>query len=71
MRSFFRQYGEVVQVVLGLLIAAAAAMDMVGRPVRLVQVIALTAGVFGAGLGAGVAIGRRRALRGPRKDKVY
>lgn len=71
MRSFFRQYGEVIQVVLGLLIAASAAMDMVGKPVRLVQVIALTAGMFGAGLGAGVAIGRRRPLRGSRQDKVY
>lgn len=70
MRSFFRRYGEVIQVVLGLLIAASAAMDMVGKPVRLVQLVALTAGVFGAGLGAGAAIGRRRASRGPRADTV-
>lgn len=70
MRSFFKQYGEVIQVVLGLLIAASAAMDMVGKPVRLVQVIALAAGVFGAGLGAGLAIGGRRAARGKRTEKV-
>jgi hypothetical protein len=70
MRAFFKQYGEVVQIVLGLLIAVSAAMDMMGKPVRLVQVIALTAGMFGAGLGAGLAIGKRRAGRGPRVDAV-
>lgn len=70
MRSFFKRYGEVIQVVLGLLIATSAVLDMVGKPVRLVQVITLTAGVFGAGLGAGAAIGRRRATRGTRGDGV-
>lgn len=65
MRSFFRRYGDVIQVIIGVFVAASAGADMVGKPVRLVQLVALTAGVFGAGLGAGAAIAKRRSGRGP------
>ncbi len=63
MRAFMGRYGPVLQAALGLAVAMAAGADMVGKPARLVQVVALVAAVFAAGLGVGMALGERKARR--------
>lgn len=66
MKAFLQTRGELIQIGLGLVLAALAAVDMVGRPARAVDVVAIGAGMFGAGLGLGQAIARRRLGRGAR-----
>lgn len=63
MRSFLRRRGEAIQVVLGVVVTALAATDLLGRPARLVQLLALGAGMFGAGVGVGGMAARRRERR--------
>lgn len=66
-RDFLRQWGPLLQVVLGVVISATSAADMLGRPARAVTLLGLGAGMFGAGLGLGAILARRR-LRNPRKS---
>ncbi len=63
MLAFLRKRGDLFQVLLGVLVTAAAASDMLGRPARLVQLLAIGAGMFGAGLGVGAMAARRRDRR--------
>jgi len=60
MKRFLRRRGEMIQVMLGLLVTALAASDQIGKPARLVNLLAIGAGCFGAGMGLGLAIARRR-----------
>ena len=70
MRTFLRQRGPAIQVAVGVLVAALAAQDLVGRPARPVDILGLAAGMFGAGLGLGLLLGRRppRGRRRPGSD---
>lgn len=61
MKSVMQRYGQVIQIVLGVLVTTAAAADMVGRPARAVGVITVGAGMLGAGIGLGRLIEGRRA----------
>lgn len=65
MRNFLRTRGPAIQVALGLLVTVTAAADMLGKPTRLVWLLAVGAGMFGAGLGLGAILGARKARRGP------
>lgn len=64
MRNFLRRRGPAIQIVTGILVTALAAADMVGKPARLVGLLAVGAGMFGAGLGLGMALARRGARGG-------
>jgi hypothetical protein len=64
MRNFLRRRGPAIQIVIGILVTAMAAADMVGKPARVVGVLAVGAGMFGAGLGLGLALARRGARGG-------
>lgn len=66
MRKFLRSRGPAIQVVVGILVTALAASDMVGKPARVVGLLAVGAGMFGAGLGLGTLLGRRGSRRGDR-----
>lgn len=61
MKSLIRRYGQVIQIVLGVLVTTTAAADMVGKPARAVGVITVGAGMLGAGIGLGRLIEGRRA----------
>lgn len=63
MRAFLKRRAEAIQVVLGVVVTALAAAELVGKPVRLVQLITLGAGMFAAGMGVGGMVARRRARR--------
>ena len=60
MRDFLRRTGPLLQVVIGVAIGATSAADMLGKPARLVTLVGLGAGMFGAGLGLGAILARRR-----------
>jgi hypothetical protein len=62
-RDFLRRRGDAIQIALGVPVTAAAAVDMIGRPARLVSVLALGAGMFAAGLGLGRIVERKRQSR--------
>ena len=63
MRAALKRHGDLIQVVLGILVTVLAAVDMPGKPVRLVGLLTVAAGMFGAGVGLGQAIQRRRSAR--------
>jgi hypothetical protein len=63
MRNIIRQRLEVIQIVLSLIIALIAAYNMIGQPARTVDILALTAGMFGTGGALGVLMERRRTDR--------
>lgn len=63
MRAFLRRRGEAIQILLGVTMTALAAAELVGRPARPVHLLALGAGMFGAGVGVGGLVARRRERR--------
>jgi hypothetical protein len=63
MRAFLKQRGEAIQILLGLVVTALAAADLVGKPARLPQLMVLGAGMFSAGVGLGGLAARRRERR--------
>ena len=68
MKAFLKRRGEMIQVeliqvALGLFVTALAASGQIGQPARLVNLLAIGAGCFGAGIGLGLAIARRRLGR--------
>ena len=60
MRSFLQARAQLIQVILGVIIASLAALDMIGKPARLVMILTLFAGALGAGIGIGAYVEKRR-----------
>jgi hypothetical protein len=60
MRKHIVKHREILQVIISVMIALASAVDMMGRPARLVTILTLTAGALGTGISIGVFIERRR-----------
>jgi hypothetical protein len=63
MKAFVKRRGAMIQVALGLFVTGLAASGQVGEPARLVNLLAIGAGCFGAGVGLGLAIAGRRLER--------
>lgn len=63
MRDFFRRRVDAIQIALGVPVTVLAAVDMIGKPARLVSVLSLGAGMFAAGLGLGRIVERKRQTR--------
>ena len=63
MRTFLRRHAWLIELVLGLAVTAATASDLVGRTARAVDLVAIGAGMFGAGLGWGRWAALRRGGR--------
>jgi hypothetical protein len=60
MKEQIKKHAELIQIISGIIIAAAASADMIGKPARLVNIIGLLAGAFGAGAGTGVLAIKKR-----------
>ncbi len=54
---------EVIQVIISVLIAVVAGVDMIGEPARLPLVLTLTLSSISAGIGVGRLIEKRRSRR--------
>lgn len=63
LRQRLRQYRDLIQLILSFTLAAVAAVDMIGRPARLVMVVTLFAGALGVGVTVGMLVEHRRAAR--------
>ena len=63
MKQWLKNHTEIIQAIIALFIAIIAGIDMIGKPTRLVNVIILIAGSFGAGVGLGVFTEKIRTKR--------
>jgi hypothetical protein len=63
MRKQLLAHRDLIQIIISMAIAIASAVDMIGRPGRLVTILTLTAGAIGTGIGIGVTVERKRQKR--------
>jgi len=60
MKEKIKKHAEIIQIITGLFIVIIACSDLIGKPARLVHIIGIVAGAFGAGVGTGVFTAKRR-----------
>jgi hypothetical protein len=68
MKQQFRRYADIIQLVLSLFIVLLSGYEMIGKPARLVSIIALTGGAIGIGVSIRVYVEKRRSKH--RKENI-
>ena len=53
MKERLIKYAEIIPIIAGLFIVIVTSAALIGEPVRLVHIIGIVAGAFGAGVGTG------------------